>query len=84
MVVVPAAWSKSHVFLRLTGSSIRFLGINYKLMFFDTPWPEYMDITPWIKFGQPNRVFVESNAMQDWQPGNVTISSAQLEQVTHL
>ena len=81
-VAVPASWSKSHVFLRLTGEHIRYLAINGKLMFFDTPWPDDMDVTPWIKFGQPNRVFVQSTAMQDWQAGKVTINSVQLEEVT--
>lgn len=81
-IVVPAAWSKSHVLLRLTGENIRYLAINDKVLFFDTPWPSDMDVTPWVKFGQPNQIFVQSTAMQNWQAGTVTIDSAQLEQVT--
>ena len=50
-------------------------------MFFDTPWPSDMDVTPWVKFGQANRVFVQSNSMQDWQAGKATITSAQLQRV---
>lgn len=83
-VVIPDSWSKSHVFLRLTGNNIKFLAINDKLLFFDTPWPNYMDVTPWVKYGQPNRVFVESNGMQNWQAEQFAVTSAQLEQVSHL
>jgi hypothetical protein len=72
------------VFLRLYGNNIKYIAINNKLLFYDTPWPNYMDVTPWIKFGQPNRVFVEGNGMQEWKAEPFTVTSGQLEQVPHL
>lgn len=86
-MVVPASWSKSHVFLRLkwdNQAAPRYLAINNKVMFFDTDRPGYMDVTPWINFGKPNTILVQSPTMNNWLPGKVTINSAELEQVRHL
>lgn len=86
-VVVPASWSRSHVFLRLTweyGGNPGHIGVNDKVLFYETQTPGYMDITPWIKFGRPNRfLFQPPYSTSSWQPGTVTIKTLQLEQVPH-
>ncbi|MGI4789464.1 MAG: hypothetical protein ACRYFS_11515 [Janthinobacterium lividum] len=86
-ITVPAAWSKSHVFLRLKWdgqAAPRYLAVNDKVMFFDTDRPGYMDVTPWVKFGLPNTFLIQSQGMNNWLPAKVTIQSVQLEQVPHL
>ena len=86
-ITVPAAWRSSHVFLRLKwdgGAQPGYLAVNSKVLFFDTDRPGYMDVTPWLKFGGPNTFLIQSRSMNDWQPGKVTILSAQLEQVPHV
>ena len=85
-MVVPYSWSKSHVFLRVRweNQAPGHLAVNGKVLFYDTPTPSYMDVTPWIKFGQPNRFLIQSaKAMQSWEPGQVIIQSAILERVPH-
>jgi hypothetical protein len=86
-VMVPQSWSHSHVFLRMEwdGAAPGSIAVNNKVMFFQGPAPRYMDVTPWIRFGQPNRILIQSQkSMQAWQPGKVTITSAELEQAAHL
>ena len=84
-VVVPASWSKSHAFLRMdweNNAGPGSLAINDKVFFFQGPAPRYMDVTPWVRFGQPNRILIQSvKSMQAWAPGKVTIRSAALEEV---
>ena len=86
-MTVPASWSKSHVFLRLQWDGAghpRYLVVNGKEIFFDTGTPDYMDVTPWIKFGQSNHILFEPESIDGWQPGKVIINSAALERVDHL
>jgi len=86
-VSIPAAWSKSHVFLRMKWDGAappRYLAVNDKVMFFDSDRPGYMDVTPWVKFGRQNTFLIQSQGMNQWQPGKVTILSAQIEQVPRL
>jgi len=86
-VVVPASWSKSHVFLRLDcGRGLPgHIAINDKVFAYESFTPYYLDVTPWIKFGKPNKILLQTlKSMQFWQPDKQTVNSAQLEQVTHL
>ena len=86
-VTIPASWAKSHVFLRLKWDNQAppgYLAVNDKVMFFDIDRPSYMDVTPWIKFGGPNTFLVQPRSINDWQPGKVTILSAQIERVPRL
>ena len=83
-VVVPQSWNKSHVFLRIDwdGQAPGSIAVNDKVMFFQSATPRYMDVTPWIRFGQPNQILIQSQrSMQAWQPSKVTIKSAVLEEV---
>jgi len=86
--VVPAAWSASHVFIRIAweNGAAGHLAVNDKTWTsgWDNIMPKYMDITPWIKFGQPNTFLIQpTKAMQVWEPGTMTVKSVQLEQVPH-
>ena len=85
-VVVPAAWSGSHVFLRLDcGRGLPgHVAVNDKLLFLQTETPDYLDVTPWIKFGKPNRFLLQpAKSTQGWEPGPQTVVSMQLERVAH-
>ena len=89
IIVVPASWSKSHVFLRISWEkgAAGHLAVNDKTFAggWDNIMPKYMDVTPWIKFGLPNRILIQpNNSTHSWQPDTMTIKSAQLEQVLHL
>ena len=87
-VIMPVSWRKAHVFLRLRwdrGAMPGHIAVNGKVFFYETQTPDYMDVTPWIKFGGPNRILIQSlKSTQAWQPGTVTIQAARLEQVTRL
>jgi hypothetical protein len=42
----------------------------------------YMDITPWIKPGAPNRLLlIPQDAARSWKPGQLSIKSITLERV---
>jgi hypothetical protein len=84
-VTVPATWKGSHVFIRISGNLKRY-AINNKMFFYsiDTA-PLYMDITPWVKFGQQNTILIESGqGAGSWTPGQVTLDTIQLEKVPHV
>lgn len=86
-VQVPAAWKGSHVFLRMDWGyqAPGRLAVNEKTFFYQTDTPKYMDVTPWIKFGRPNRILIQTQSgAHSWTPGTVTIKSSQLEQTAHL
>jgi hypothetical protein len=41
-----------------------------------------MDVTPWIKFGQPNRILLQPReSAQHWKPGKLTAGSLMFERV---
>lgn len=87
-VSVPSAWHGSHVFLRLgvgrNGLPGR-VAVNDKVFFYETETPDYLDVTPWIKFGGQNTVLLQSTeAAYKWSPGKISLKSAQLERVTRL
>ena len=86
-LVVPASWSRSHVFLRLKwdmGARPGKVAINDKVFAYESFTPDYVDVTPWIKFGRPNRFLLQPlKSSQAWQPGPMTIKLAQIEQVPH-
>ena len=80
-VVVPAAWKGSHVFLNAHANYSR-VAVNERLFFYNSPTTGYMDVTPWIKFGQPNQIFLQpGESSSQWKPGKVTVESIALEQV---
>ena len=80
-VVVPAAWSKFHVFLNAQ-ANYRRVAINDRVIFYDADTTGYMDVTPWIKFGQPNQILLQpGDSAGAWKPGQVTVGSIVLERV---
>ncbi len=87
-VTIPAGWRGSHVFIRMACDNNAPVGrylVNNKMLFYSTSAPLYMDITPWVKFGQPNTLLLQSRrGMQAWQPDKVIVQSIQLERVLSL
>jgi hypothetical protein len=88
-VTVPASWKGARVFLKLDVSDIKqynSFAINDKIVFQPVAWypaVTYMDITPWVKFGQPNRLTIlPYDAAKAWTPGPVTVTGIRLEKVT--
>ncbi|HEY3396218.1 MAG TPA: hypothetical protein VGM19_01040 [Armatimonadota bacterium] len=81
-LVVPASWKGSHVFLSARANYSR-MAVNERVFFFNNPTSYYMDVTPWIKFGQPNQIFLQpGESSSQWKPGKVTVDSIVLERVT--
>ncbi|HEY3331063.1 MAG TPA: hypothetical protein VGK19_13635 [Capsulimonadaceae bacterium] len=83
--VIPASWKGSHVFMRIADgpkAGLGRYGVNQRLIFHWSFTPRYMDITPWVKFGQSNDFLITSQvANQQWKPGDVNIKAIQLERV---
>ena len=81
-IVVPAAWSKSHVFLNVRGNAYSRVAVNDRIFFYNSSTTGYMDVTPWVKFGQANRImFQPGSSSGAWQPGKVTIDAVALDRV---
>ena len=58
------------------------VAINDRVLFYNSPTPQYMDITPWVKFGQPNQILLQpGDSSGAWKPGKVTVDSIVLERV---
>ncbi|MDD5200066.1 MAG: hypothetical protein PHC88_09710 [Terrimicrobiaceae bacterium] len=89
-VEVPSSWKGSRVFIELNVANIgeyEAFAINDKVIFhpvnFGTSKPvTWMDITPWVKFGGPNRLtLISKNATKNWTPGAPEYKSIQLQRV---
>ena len=87
-VVVPADWKGSRVFISLEIDPLPAFdsfAINRKVVFHPVNWyapVTWMDITPWIKFGQPNRLtLITKKATREWQPGELTVRSIKLQRI---
>lgn len=81
-VVVPASWSKSHVFLNARANYSR-VAINDRVIFYNSSTTGYMDLTPWIKFGEANQILLQpGDSCSQWKPGKVTVDSLVLEKVS--
>ncbi|MFZ2654586.1 MAG: hypothetical protein WAX69_06680, partial [Victivallales bacterium] len=59
--------------------------INEKVIFHPVNWFKavtWMDITPFVKFGEPNRLTLISKlATREWKPGTVNYKKIKLQQV---
>jgi hypothetical protein len=85
-IEVPAGWQGDRIFadLDLEGSYTAF-AINGKVIFHPITWyapVSYMDITPWVKCGQTNRLtIITLSAAKSWQPGELQVNSVSLQRV---
>jgi hypothetical protein len=86
-VTIPAAWKGDRVFvaLDLSGSYSAF-AINEKMIFHPQMWPNlpvrYMDVTPWVKFGEANRLtLITAAAASGWQPGKLDVKKVSIQRV---
>ena len=89
-VLVPASWKGSRVFIQIdladkgqfSASVINDQVLFLPLRYFPTPIV-YTDITPWVKFGQPNTLtLIPSTAANEWKPGPLEIKQITLQRIT--
>jgi hypothetical protein len=87
-VVVPADWQGSRVFIVLdVDPLIAFdaFAVNHKVVFHPVNWfapVTWMDITPWVKFGKPNRLtLISKSATREWKPGELSVKSIKLQRI---
>jgi hypothetical protein len=76
-VVIPASWKGSHVFIDVNVANLDqydACAINDKVLLHPVGWYKpvrWMDVTPWVKFGEANRLTLISRpATKDWKPGS--------------
>jgi hypothetical protein len=87
-VDIPAAWRGDRVFVDIdAGNGYRAFAINGKVVFHPTGGHgiqevRYMDVTPWIKFGEANRLTLISAGAPDWQPVDVAVRAVSLQRVS--
>jgi hypothetical protein len=84
--VVPADWQGDRVFADLDlGGSFTAFAINGKVIFHPITWyapVTYMDITPWVKCGQTNRLtIITLSAAKGWLAGELQVNSVTLQRV---
>lgn len=87
-VTVPAAWRGDRVFVRLDlpdTAAYDSFAINDKVVFHPVNWFKpvtYMDVSPWVKFGEANRLtLITKAATQQWQPGTLDVRHVVFERV---
>ena len=87
-VVVPASWKGSHVFVDVGVENLDqydSFAVNDKVLLHPVSWfkpVKWMDVTPWIKFGEPNRLTLISRpAVKDWKPGSPNYTSIYLRRI---
>lgn len=87
-VMIPASWKGSRVFMEIEVANLaeyNAFAINEKVIFH--PVGEYkpvtwMDVTPWVKFGQNNKLTLLSQKMvKEWLPGAPEYKSIRIQRV---
>ncbi len=88
-IMVPAEWKGSRVFIQIDVEKIEDyegFAVNEKVVFHPVNWYKavtWMDITPFVKFGEPNRLMLISKAAtREWKPGTVNYKKIRLQQVS--
>ncbi len=85
-VEIPAEWRGDRVFVKLdlTGELDSF-AINGKVIFHPVNWfPAVydMDVTPWVKFGEPNRFYlITRGATRLWAPEKVNLRKFEIQRI---
>jgi hypothetical protein len=86
-VDVPAAWRGDRVFVEVdAGEGYRAFAINDKVVFHPVGGHgiqevRYMDVTPWIQFGEANRLTLISAGAPGWQPMDVEVRGVRVQRV---
>ena len=91
-VLIPASWKGSRVFIEIAAPNAKDAGnhggfaINERVIFLPLvaymPPVNYMDITPWVKFGQPNRLtLLPTTMLKKWEPSELKIARITLQRV---
>ena len=86
-VMIPASWKGSRVFIQIDDGERAKLGIaaiNDEALFLGlSEVVTYTDITPWVKFGQPNTLTLIPRAVAGiWTAGPLEIKRITLQKVT--
>jgi hypothetical protein len=88
-VMVPANWKNSRVFIQIDVEKVsdyEGFAINDKVIFHPVSWFKavtWMDITPFVKFGEPNRLtLISKAATREWKPGTVNYKKIKLQQIS--
>ncbi len=87
-VTVPSDWKGSRIFIDIDIAKLEefdSFAINDKVVFHPVNWFKavtWMDITPWVKLGAPNRLtLISKKGTREWQPGAVEVKSIKLQRV---
>lgn len=87
-VDIPASWKGSRVFVDVNVADVGeydSFAINNKVLLHPVGWLKpvcRMDVTPWIKFGQPNKLtLISRGAVKDWQPSSPNYQSVGISRV---
>ena len=87
-VAIPGSWKGSRVFIKIEPGDVRdynSFAINDKMVLHPVAWYEpvtYMDITPWVRFGQPNTLtLLPMAAAKKWEPGKMAINRITLQRM---
>jgi hypothetical protein len=87
-IIVPAAWKDSRVFIDISlGEKPDYdaFAVNGKMVLHPINWfpsVTYMDITPWVKFGEANTITLLTHAAtQRWEAGTLPVKRIVLQRV---
>ena len=87
-VMIPASWRGSRVFIEIEPENIQdynSFAINSKVVLHPVHWypaVTYMDITPWVKFGEANTLtLLPTKASEAWEPGRLVIKRITLQRI---
>ncbi|HEY3418401.1 MAG TPA: hypothetical protein VGM23_16115, partial [Armatimonadota bacterium] len=86
-IVVPASWKNSRVFIQVDLADIRqYAGmiVNKKALLLPFSYGHrvnYMDITPWVKFGQPNTLVLYPSDFRSVKPSPLEVKRVTLQRV---
>ncbi|MHB9023027.1 MAG: hypothetical protein ACYC7E_02470 [Armatimonadota bacterium] len=87
-ITIPAAWKDSRVFIDISlgeKADYNAFAINGKMVLHPVNWfpaVTYMDITPWVKFGEANTLsLITLSATRGWAAGTLPIKRIVLQRV---
>ena len=86
-VVVPADWKGSRIFMDIDAAGdYEAFAINDKVVFHPLTVSRrpvtWMDITPWVELGEPNRLtLISSAAAKSWTPGAPEYKAIRIQRV---
>ncbi len=85
-IEIPADWQGDRVFVDIdVDGDYDAFAINEKMIFHPVNHGspiKYMDVTPWVKFGKPNRLtLITRSATQRWEAGKMNVERVSVQRV---